>query len=221
MDNSRYVKADIFINDQIPFAQRALIPATLEQAYRAANELAKDSPILSVESAKANMGRLRSWAVDLAFQRLIDTGQWQFDYDWAYFQKPTGKYLRIRFESSIMSISYVADSTKPPRKVGFRTNNAFGNPVLSLWSEYDDDIQVEGLPSFILVHGHGSRPQFAHIGLPDPVKQEWLYKAADLMSLPYDATIDPQIPPVEAADEEALLSLKEDIRKWQHDNHSA
>jgi|TARA_B110000977_G_C11002197_1_gene464276 hypothetical protein len=38
-------------------------------------------PILQVESAEDTKGRLISWATDLAFVRLIQTGQLPFDFN--------------------------------------------------------------------------------------------------------------------------------------------
>jgi hypothetical protein len=47
----------------------------LRTAYSAANHLVDSDPILQVESAENTKGRLISWATDLAFVRLIQTGQ--------------------------------------------------------------------------------------------------------------------------------------------------
>lgn len=209
-----YVEAGHFLNDQITPAQRSLIPTTLRQAYAAAEKVAKENPILDVISAQDQRGRVRSWAVDLAFEKLIKTGQWPFDYAWAWFNKPTGRYLRIRTEAATLSISLVDDPSKPPRHVKFRQNNAFGN-MQTLFPEINESLKIEGLPGFVLAHGH-KEPEFAHLGMTHPKKREWLYRTANLMKTPH--AIEDDLPPVEAEDEEAILSLKQEIEKWSRDN---
>lgn len=216
---ARYVNPEAFLDDQLTLKYRAMIPATIEQAYKAAEDLAQDQPILQVESAVANRGRLRAWATDLAIERLIKTGRWPFDYDWASFEKPTGKYLRIKLESSLMSVSLVPDHRIPPRQVKFRTNNALGNPTGDLFEQFEltpKKDEIRGLPYFVLVHGH-QKPEFAHIGMPCPEKQVWTYKTPNLFHMPH-LVID-ELPPTEAEDQEAILTLKEELRKWQRDNN--
>ena len=214
----RYVKASAFLDDQIAPPLRSLIPPTLRLAYAAADELAKDQPILGVESARSNRGRLRSWACDFAFEKLIQTGRWPYDYDWAPFAQPTGKYLRIRLESSVMSISLVPDPKCPPRHVKFRANNALGNPYPFLFEEMNQEEEIKGLPSFVLVHGH-REPEFAHIGMPHPQNRAWLYVTPNLFHLPHVVeAANPNLPPVEAENKDAIVTLKDEIRKWQRDN---
>lgn len=210
-----YVKPSAFLDDQLSPELRSQIPVTIRQAYKAADDLIKDQPILEVSSARSNHGRIRSWAMDLAFERLITTGCWPFDYSWEYFEKPTGKYLQIRLGSSLMSMSLVADPKYVPRRVQFRANNALGNPAPFLFDEMNHDYEVNGLPNFILVHGH-KKPDFAHIGMPHPENRTWLDKTGNLMTLLHNIK-DEDVPPIEAEDQEAVLTLKDDILKWQRD----
>lgn len=209
-----HVDAGHFLNDQISPAQRSLIPTTLRQAYAAAEKLATETPILDVPSAQDQRGRIRSWAADLAFEKLIKTGVWPFDYTWAWFGKPTGRYLQIRTEAATLSISLVDDPSKPPRHVKFRRNNAFAN-MPALFPEMNDDLKIEGRPGFVLAHGHKT-PEFAHLGMAHPERREWLYRTMNLMKTPH--AIEDDLPPVEAEDEEAILSLKQEIEKWLRDN---
>lgn len=209
-----HVEAGHFFNDQISSAQRALIPTTLRQAYRAAETLASENPILDVISAQDQHGRVRSWAVDLAFETLVKTGQWPFDYSWAWFDRPTGRYLRIRTEAATLTLSLVDDSSKPPRHVRFRQNNALANEP-TLFSELEEERRVEGIPGFVLAHGHKTL-DFAHVGMAHPKKRKWLYRTSNLMLTPHELADD--LPPVEAEDEEAILSLKQEIEKWAQDN---
>lgn len=210
----RHIEASHFLNDQLSLAHRSLIPTTLRQAYAAANELAKDAPILSVTSARDQRGRLRSWAVDLAFERLIETGKWPFDYSWESYAKPTGRYLRVRTEAATLTLSLVDNPNKPPRHVQFRQNNAFANSP-SLFPELEAESRIEGFPGFVLVHGHKTL-DFANIGMAHPTKRMWLYKSENLMLSPHIITAD--LPPVEAEDEEAIITLKQQIEKWARDS---
>lgn len=208
------VKAGHFLNDQLSAAQRSLIPTTLRQAYVAADALASDEPLLEVPSAVDNRGRIRSWAADLAFERLIKSGQWPFDYEWATFDKPTGRYLKVRLESATLSISLIEMPKKPPRLAKFRQNNAFANPPY-LFPEMNEESHVEGVPGFVLVHGH-KQLDFAHLGMAHPRKRRWLYRTPNLMKMPH--AIEDDLPPVEATDEEAILTLKHEIEKWRRDS---
>ncbi len=209
-----HVEAGHFLNDQISPAQRALIPTTLKQAYSAAEKLASEDPILDVTSAKDQRGRIRAWAVDLAFEKLIATGQWPFDCSWAWFDQPTGRYLRIRTEAATLTLSLVDDPSKPPRHVRFRQHNAIANAP-SLFPEIDEERKIEGVPGFVLAHGHKA-PDFAHVGMAHPEKRRWLYRTPNLMLTPHLVADD--LPPVEAEDEEAILSLKQEIERWSRDN---
>lgn len=211
-----YIKPSTFLDDQITQSQRSLIPSAIEQAYRLADEVAAENPIFNVESA--SIGRMRSWATDLVFIRLIESGAWPFDYDWKPFNKPTGKYLRIKLESSLMSISLVKGTKNPPRRVGFRANNALGNAQPDMFEDYTKEKQIEGLPSFILVHGH-TTPEFAHIGMPHPEYNSWKFITPNIFTELRNIVTTPkeEVAQVEA-DQEAVISLKETLRKWQRDN---
>jgi hypothetical protein len=114
--------AEAFLRDQIPLSLRSHIAPTLKTAYASAEALIKDEPILNVTSAIDNKGRIIQWAVDMAFERLVQSGQWPFDCRWVYFAKPTGRYLEIRPSHSAITISQVADPKKQPRDVLFRAN---------------------------------------------------------------------------------------------------
>lgn len=76
--------AEAFLRDQISPALRSLIPVTLKTAYEAADAAIQAEAILSVTSAQDNRGRIIQWAVDLGFERLVQSGQWPFDCRWAY-----------------------------------------------------------------------------------------------------------------------------------------
>ena len=208
-----YIPPEAFLNEEFPRKYQALLPGTIKLAYEAAESLARDNPILQVGSVQH--GRLRSWATDRAIERLIKTGQLPFDYDWHDYAKPTGKYLRVRLESSIMSVSLVSNCSKPPRKVEYRSNNALGNSQAELFPETVEEQKITGLPYFLLVHGH-KNPDFAHIGMPAPDSKTWAHISPNLMQLPHE-NLTKDVPPVKAVDTEAVLSFKEDLAKWQHD----
>ena len=208
-----HVEPSHFLEDQISPAHRALIPTTLRQAYKAAEAEIRESSILNVRSAKDQRGRFRTWAVDLAFEQLIENGSWPFDYTWAEYNQPTGHYLRIRLPQSIMTISLVDCPKCPPRPVRFRENNALGNADY-LFAEMNEERRVTGLPSFVMVHGH-QEPTFAHIGMPHPTRQIWFYRTPNLMMAPHAVVSD--VPPVEAEDEEAILELRERIDRVVRD----
>ena len=213
--------AERFLLDQFPIRHRALIPAVLKNARASAATLAKAEPILQVQSAKDNHGRLVSWATDLGIERLIQSGRWPVDYRWRWFAQPTGRYLEVRFSHSVMSISQVADPTVQPRDVKFRQNARLSNQRSFNFPEFNDTRSSGGMPAFLLVHGRAERRdlevEFAHIGVPHPEHQrDWIYRTKNIMDMVQ--VIESDLPPVEDTDAEAILTIKEEIEKWRRDN---
>lgn len=207
-----------FLIDQFPRKYWPLIPTTLRTAYSAATELAASDPILQIESAQDNRGRLVSWAADFFFKRLIETGQLPFDFRWQSFAKPTGRYLEIRLSHSVVTISQVADPDKQPRSVRFRENGRLNNqPYLDL-AEFADEQAVKGLPHFLLVHGHQDLT-FSHLAVPHPQHhRDYSFKTPNLMKMPHEV---PSLgPAVEDTDMDfgAMQLLKEDIDRWRKDH---
>lgn len=210
------VSAKHFLQDQIPTKYHRHIPTSLKSAYEAVSLLTKNEPILQVPSARDNWGRLVSWAVDLAFVRLIETGQWPFDYRWKYFNKPTGRYLEVRLPHSALSISQVQDPDKQPRNVGFRENKRLSNQPFFDIDEFAEENTVHGLPHFLLVHGH-QELNFAHLAVPHSLHgMGYIYKTPNLMQMPHE--IPSEVPPIEDTDFEATMTLKEEIEKWRKEN---
>lgn len=207
------VNAEQFLNDQLPPAHRADIPTTLQLAYAAGKMLCEQEPILQVTSAVDNRGRIISWAVDLAFQRLIETGKWPYDFSWKSFARPTGRYLQIRLSHSVMSISQVEYPDFQPRNVAFRANARITNQQ---WLFDDEEHEVQGRPGFLLLHGYQTLT-FAHVAVPHKEHRDgFIYRTPNLMALPHE--VPEPFPPAEETDHEAILSLKEEIEKWQRDH---
>ncbi|MCJ9430019.1 hypothetical protein [Kordiimonas marina] len=205
-----------FLNDQITPRQQLEVPSMLRAAYSAVNHLAKSEPILSVESAKWNKGRLVQWAVDLGIEKLIQTGKWPFDYRWRYFERPTGKYLEVRMSHSAMTVSQTDDPTKQPRNVCFRENKRLNSQWLLPLRELEDEAHIDGLPHILLLHGH-QELGFAHFAIPHPQHSlGYIHRTGNLMRLPHEVTSE--LPSVEETDEEATMSLKEDIERWRRDH---
>lgn len=211
------VSAQQFVNDQLLPVHQAEIPTTLRTAYAAAELLWKAEPILQVTSAVDNRGRLIQWAVDLAFQRLIETGKWAFDYNWKSYARPTGRYLRIKMPHSVMTISQVEDPEKQPRNVVFRANGRMKNQFVLFDDETEREArEVKGLPHFLLLHGYQSL-RFAHVTVPHENHRDgFIYRSQNLMLTPHE--VPAPFPPAENTDHEAILSLKEEIEKWQKDH---
>jgi hypothetical protein len=210
--------AEAFLKDQISVAQRAHVAPTLRAAYAAAAALIKDEPILNVTSAEDNRGRIIQWAVDLAFQRLVQSGEWPFDFRWSYFERPTGRYLEIRPTHSVVTISQVADPKQQPRDVLFRANKRLsGQGWLTGLPRPDEQQQAStGIPHILLLHGYQDL-NFAHLGIPRREQQNgYYYRTPNLMLMPHIVAA-PEIP-MEDTDIEAVLTLKEEIDKWRKDN---
>ncbi|WP_374371625.1 hypothetical protein [Dongia sp.] len=208
--------AEAFLLDQIPLALRSMVPTTLKTAYDAAAAAVKDEPIFNVPSAVDNRGRIIQWSVDLAFQRLVQSGKWPFDFRWREFERPTGRYLEILPSHSVVTISQVADPTKQPRDVAFRANKRLSGQgwLHGLPNPIEDE--PIGVPHVLLLHGH-QMLSFAHLAMPKGEHQSGFhYRSKNLMTMPH-AVLEPETP-VEDTDIEAVLELKEEIDKWRRDN---
>ena len=215
--------AERFLLDQFPLRHRVLIPAVLRNARAAAATLARVEPILQVQSAKDNHGRLISYATDLGIEKLIQSSRWPVDYRWRWFAQPTGKYLEVRFSHSVMSISQVSDATVQPRDVQFRQNLRLNNQRSFNFPEFNNERSSSGMPAFLLIHGRVERgdmeSEFAHVGVPHPDhKRDWIYRTTNMMNMVQP--VESELAPVEETEVEAILTIKEEIEKWQRDNGS-
>jgi len=210
-------QAEAFLQDQVPLALRPLIPATLKTAYAAADALIKAEAILQVASAADNRGRIVQWGVDLAFERLVKSGQWPFEHRWRYFARPTGRYLEIRPSHSVLTISQVADPKKQPRDVRFRENKRLASQGWLAGLPNPNESPVPGgEPHVLLVHGH-QKLNFAHLAIPnEDHRKGYSFRTSDLLMMPH-AVEEPEHP-MEDTDIEAVMTLKDEIDKWRRDN---
>ncbi len=204
-----------FLDEQFPPKLRALLPTALKQAYQAADQLVEESAILKVPSAKFNQGRLRAWATDLAIARLLESGKLPFDFDWASYAKPTGKYLRIRLENAVLSVSFVRHPLAPPRNVCFRSDNAKMNTQLTMFGDPKVELEITDTIGLVLVHGH-KNPDFLHLGMPTSESNSWGVLSANIMNQFHEIS-GPELPPTEAISEEPVLTLKEELEKRHRD----
>lgn len=210
--------ARAFLADQIPTREQILIPPVLRTAYAAVRATVTDNPYLQVPSAVYNRGRMVTWAVDFSIEKLIKSGQWSVDYRWRSFGSPhpTGRYIEIRFSHSLMTISQVPDPSKQPRDVAFRENARLINDPFLPFEGLEDDTKVNGLPSWLLVHGH-QELNFVHIGMPHSRRHHaYIHRSVNLLDLP--RAIAPTTPRVEDTTFEDTMTLKQEIDKWRMDH---
>jgi hypothetical protein len=210
------VSAEHFLLDQVPLKYRSAIPTTLKSAYKAADLLIKQEPILQVASAADNRGRIIQWAVDLAIEKLVKSGQWPFEFEWKLFAKPTGRYLQVRLSHSVLTISQVSNPKQQPRDVEFRGNSRLGNEWVFDFDELRKEKEVQGLPHFLLIHGH-QELTFSHLAVPNALHNKgYIYRTQNILNMPH--VIADDTPPVEQTEFEAAMVLKEEIERWQQDN---
>lgn len=208
--------AEAFLLDQIPVAQRAIVPTTLKNAYSAAKLVIDSEPIFNIPSGVPQQGRIIQLAVDAAFEKLVVSGQFGRDLRWRSFEKPTGRYLEILFSHSALTISQVSNPDKQPRDVRFRRNKRLASQITMEFMG-DEPVDTTGLPHILLLHGHQAL-DFAHLAIPEPL--HWLgfqHKTKNLMLMPHAVPV--QEVPMEDTDVEAVMSLKEEIDRWMRDNN--
>ncbi|CAN5183300.1 hypothetical protein BH09PSE1_BH09PSE1_15630 [soil metagenome] len=209
-------QAEAFLQDQVPLALRPLIPATLKTAYAAADAAIKAEAILQVVSAEDNKGRIVQWAVDLAFERLVKSGQWPFEYRWRPFARPTGRYLEIRPSHSVLTISQVANPKKQPRDVRFRANKRLASQGWLEGLPNPNESPVPGSePHVLLVHGYQGL-NFAHLAMPnEDHRKGYRFRTNNLLLMPHE--VEGSEHPMEDTDIEAVMTLKDEIDKWRRD----
>ena len=209
--------ASAFLRDQVPMRERALIPMTLQNAYRAAEMVRKDQPILNVASARDNWGRLTQWAVDLGFQKLVESGRFGSGFSWREFERPTGRYLEIAFSHSVLTISQVENPRRQPRDVRFRRNKRLASQITM--KEIIQEEEVTQTPHILLLHGH-QQLNFAYLAIPDPNhRRGFQYRTANLCLMPHEVAPAPEEAPVEQTDIDAVMSIKEEIDQMRRDGH--
>jgi hypothetical protein len=213
------VNPEDFIRDQFPTEQWPILPTILRTAYKATDELVADQPILQTVSAGDNKGRVVSWAVDFGIQSAIVNGTLKCDYRWMPFAKPTGRYLELRFSHSRASVSQVADARKQPRDVAFRDNARLNNQRVLDIEEFKKEQEINGLPHFLIIHGHQTL-QFSHIGVPSALsKTKWEWLSPNLMKMPHAVPGDSRPPPEDTdTDFDSVKLLKEELERWIRDN---
>ncbi|KEP69644.1 hypothetical protein DL1_03145 [Thioclava dalianensis] len=206
-----------FVQDQILRREWSVFPTVLRTAYAAVAELVKDTPMLQVESAEDNRGRLIAWAVDKQLVTAIENGSITCDYRWKPFAKPTGRYLEMRFAHSIATVSQTADPTIQPRNVVFRENARLNNQGSFDLPEFKAP-EISGLPHILLIHGHKSL-NFAHFGIPaSDSKTKFNWRSTNLLDIPH--LVEDDRPAPEHTDDilDEMNLLKEQIEKWRRDN---
>ena len=208
-----------FVKDQFPLKYWPIIPTVLKTAYAAVDDNIKNTPFLNVESAKTNKGRLIAYAVDYGLERAIQNGSLNCDYRWKSFAKPTGHFLELRFSHSTASVSQVAEAAKPPRSVVFRENARLRNQGVFDFPEFQDELELAGVPHLLLVYGH-QQLNFSHICVPSPLsKTDYVWRSRNLMDMVHEE-IKPEGPEPENTDIDLdeLGLLKEDIDRWRRDH---
>lgn len=211
-------RAKQFVDAEFPVALRAQVPAALKAAYNAVEALYQTTPLLQIVSAQVGKGHIINWAVDHQFIRLVESGKLpSVKYRWISYARPTGRYLLLQLGASTMSISQLPDSVALPRRASFRQNRGLNNaPFLDL-PEFKNEQGITGLPHLILSHGYQNLT-FAHIGVPypDATRDGWIYRTPNLMTMPH--LVESNEPKVEAADAEAVVTLRDELTRWARDH---
>lgn len=207
-----------FLDDQFPIAARRVVPTVLNTAYNTIRRIVKDEPSLQVQSAKQDLGRMMSYAVDRGVEIAIENGSLPFDYVWKDYARPTGKYLAIHLSHSIATISLSRSPNEQPRSVVFRENAKLLNSQLNLFSSSNEEIQVSGVPHILLLHGFWE-PEYAYLGIPKAdCNRDFSYRTDNLFDLA--RLVAAEGPPTEDTDTqfEDVELLKIEIDKWRRDN---
>jgi hypothetical protein len=210
---------DTFIEDEIPALQRSAFPKALSAAYSAVDDLIGETRFLQCPPAKLARGHLIAWAVDFAVSQLIESGQWQVEgYDWPWFNKPTGKYLRVFTKHATLSLSQLPDTSKQPRHAEFRANAMYDEQMPLLLLPGEKELSTADRQRLLLVHGY-HKLDFIHFVMPNPEKKPaWLGASPNVLEEIHIVNSD--LTPVEGPDRVAAptLKIKEELKKQIHDH---
>ena len=209
--------SETFIQQEVPVDVRALFPQRFQSAYDAVDALTREYRFLQTPTAKYTKGHLIALAVEHGLQALIDSGKWSVrDYSYVSYTKPTGKYLRIETQNSIVTISQLQQRRRQPRKATFRQNAKFNNAPFLNFIEFPGPLEEGTVPHLIIGHGYQTLT-FVQVGIPHPEhKHEWLALTRNAFDELREVTSD--LVPEEAPNVEATLELKEAVKKRIQDN---
>ena len=207
---------DEFIEQQVPLVHRALLPKPFSAAYAAVEDLVREVPFLQCPPAKLARGHLTAWAVDFAVSQMIESGSWTVEgYDWPWFAKPTGKYLRIFTKDAILTINQLPDTVHRPRYADFRENDGYSEQI-SLFPE-EKNLGDKRRPHLLLLHGYHSL-DFINIAMPNKEKYPvWLGMSKNVLQEIHDISVD--LVPAEGPKTVSPGTIKEELKKKIHDNH--
>jgi hypothetical protein len=218
--------AAAFLVSQIPLKHQVLLPPAIKAAYAAAGMLMASSNVFKMPTAQDNRGRFVSWCVEFSLMMLIRSGRWPVDFHWEEYgridpatrlvRQGTGHYLAILLAGAKLTISQIDDPSKQPRDVKFRENARLANqPLLAGWDIPDEP--EHGLPTILLTHGYREL-NFVQLGICNPEHtQGYAYRTGNLLLLPHEVPSDTtQVEHINF--DEAALTLKADIEKWQKDH---
>jgi len=210
---------DIFIEEEVSAIQRTVFPQALSSAYAAVDDLVRETPFLQCPPVKIAGGHLVAWAVDFAVSQLIESGQWQVEgYEWAWFNKPTGKYLRVFTKRAVLSVSQLPDTSKQPRHAEFRSNSKFDEQIPLFLLPGEKELSTMDRQHLLLVHGY-HKLEFIHFVMPNPEKKPaWLGASPNVLMEIHIA--GPNLTPAEGPERSATptIKIKEELKKQIHDN---
>src|SRR5580704_5350279 len=119
-------------------------------------------------------------------------------------------------ETSIGPAHYPAECTQSDAflqpSLRARNGRANSNSFLDL-DGFEDESEISGLPHLILSHGY-QQLSFAHVGVlhPEPQRFGWIYRTPNLLKEIH--VVETEMPAEEAADAEAVVTLRDGIARW-------
>lgn len=198
-----------FIKGEYPSTVRSQFVPMVSRAYSVVEQLMTDNEILNWSIGNNMRGYLINTAVEYEFKRMIESGRLPLSYRIGSNLRKNHQHIEVCSNHSILTISQMKNSNKPPRKAYFRANLGYSNQLMMQFLE--DDIKVIDSPLYIvLTHGskHGNL-EFVNLGMPQPHLNTWI-SCIELMQEP-QLIENTELSRIDT--EELLVELKEYIRK--------
>jgi hypothetical protein len=204
--------AEQFINQEVTETDRAFFPNAFKAAYAAVTDLVSQTPFLKCPPASLARGHLKAWAIDFAISQLIEAGKWKVEgYDWAWYNRKTGKYLRVFTKEAVITVNQIADKCKQPRSAEFRANGAYDPQETLFLLPNEKNFASIKRPLLLLIHGYHDL-SFIHLAMPNPEKiPAWFGMSKNILTEVQD--VSSGLAPAEGPSTVQIPTIKEQLRK--------
>lgn len=188
-----------FIESEIPGHFLGYLPKLFADGHALAATVIAENPILQVPSLQT--GDIRGAAIDwLVSKHIAEACYPGIIFEFRWFHKPTGKYLRIQTPNANVTINHLAHPSLVPRRAEFRRQARQWNQP-ELFAHYEEERRsFTDKAHLSLIYGD-QKLEFMFLGAMHAKRAVWLDSPIDLLARPHVASVpddyegvNPEIP---------------------------